>query len=122
VHIILVAQRIKQVFNYCHISTTYSWHPTKLNQTNCIASIASILITLHSCCFQTNNMDKPIFVNKNWPSDPLIGCLKPINLAFTCEVEYGLMTKLEVKLKDEVEGKDIFNLHCSFLISHSPYM
>jgi hypothetical protein len=59
-------------------------------------------------------MDKLIFVNKNWPSNPLIGCLKPINLAFTCEVEYGLMTKLEVKFKDEVEGEYIFNLHDSF--------
>jgi hypothetical protein len=53
-------------------------------------------------------MDKPIFVNKNWPSNPCIGCLKPTNLAFTCEVEYGLMTKLEV------EGKYIFDLHDSF--------
>jgi hypothetical protein len=59
-------------------------------------------------------MDKPIFVNKNWPSNPWIGCLKPINLAFTCEVEYGLMIKLKVEFEDEVEGENIFNLCDSF--------
>ncbi len=56
-----------------------------------IFSIASLLIRFCKCCFQTNNMDKLIFVNKNQSFDPWIDYLKPIDFASTCEVEPNLM-------------------------------
>jgi len=56
-------------------------------------------------------VDKLIFVNKNWPSNLWIGCLKPTNFAFACEVESKLMVELDAKFKNEVEGEDFSNLH-----------
>jgi len=41
------------------------------------------------------NMVKSILVNKNWPFNPCIGCLKPINFACACEINFNLMAKLE---------------------------
>ncbi len=52
--------------------------------------VVGILITFHKCYFQTN-MDKLIFINKNWPSNPQIGWLKPTNFAFACEIKSKLM-------------------------------
>jgi hypothetical protein len=56
-------------------------------------------------------VDKLIFVNKNWPFNLWIGCLKPTNFAFACEVKSKLMVELEAKFKNEVEGEDFSNLH-----------
>jgi hypothetical protein len=54
----------------------------------CILFIVGILIALHRCHVQMNNMDKLIFVNKNWLFNPQFGYLKPIDFAFACEVEF----------------------------------
>lgn len=32
------------------------------------------------------NIDKFIFVNKNWPFDSQFNCMKPTNFAFACDV------------------------------------
>jgi hypothetical protein len=37
-------------------------------------SLARILISLRRCCLQFENLNKLIFVNKNWPNDLRIGC------------------------------------------------
>jgi hypothetical protein len=60
------------------------------------------------------NMDKLIFVHKNWLFDPWISCLKPINVAFACEVKSNLMVELEAKFEDQVNNEDSFKLHDSF--------
>jgi hypothetical protein len=36
-------------------------------------SLARILTNLRRCHLQSNNLDKIIFVNENWPSDPRVG-------------------------------------------------
>jgi len=46
---------------------------------------------------QTKNLDKLIFVNKNWPLIH-IGFVKTIDL----QVESNLTTKLEIKFQDDV--------------------
>jgi hypothetical protein len=46
-----------------------------------------ILIAFQRCHFQIDNMEKLIFFNKIWPFNLGIGCLKPIDFAFTCEME-----------------------------------
>ncbi len=55
-------------------------------------------------------MDKLIFINKNWPSDPHIRLLKPTNFAFACEIKSKLMAQLEAKFEDEI--KDEFFQTC----------
>jgi hypothetical protein len=51
-----------------------------------------------------DNMDTLIFVNKNWPSNPWIGCLKPTNFATTLEVEFELISKLKVEFEKQVDN------------------
>ncbi len=41
-------------------------------ETNKIFSLVGILANLRKCCLQSKNLDKLIFVNKNWPNDPKI--------------------------------------------------
>ncbi len=64
------------------------------------SALVGILITLWKCCLQMKNMDKLTFVHKNWPFDSWIGCLKHIDVASACEVEYDLMVKLEAEFED----------------------
>jgi hypothetical protein len=73
-------------------------------------------MALCRCNLQIDNLDKLIFVNKPWPSNPWIGYVKPTNLASTCEVELNLTTKLEAKFQNDVDCEDFldpFNLFFS---------
>ncbi len=57
-------------------------------------------------------MDKLIFINKNWPSNLRIGCVKPIDLASICELELDLTIELEAKFYvDAVDHDDFLNLN-----------
>ncbi len=47
-----------------------------------------------------------MFVHKNWPSNPHVGCLKPSNLETFCEVESNLIDKLDAKFMDEAEHEE----------------
>jgi hypothetical protein len=49
------------------------------------------------------NMIKSIFVNKKWPFNPCIGCLKPTNFVCACEIKFNLMAKLE--FEDQSRGQ-----------------
>jgi len=61
-------------------------------------------------------LDKLIFINKKWPSNLWIGCLKPIDLASICELELDLTTNLEVKFPaDAVDHDDFLDLNEVFL-------
>ncbi len=46
-----------------------------------IFSIVGVLRALKRCRLQTNNLDKLIFIHKNWPFDPCVGYLKPFDFA-----------------------------------------
>jgi hypothetical protein len=82
-------------------------------KTKHIFSISTILTTLQRCCLQMENVDKLIFFHKNWPSNPHIGCLKQIDVAFACEAESNLMAKLEVEFENQVNNEDSLDLHCA---------
>jgi len=71
-----------------------------------IFSIIIVFTTLTRCQFQIDNLDKLIFVHKNWPSDLHVGCLKPSNLADFCEVEFNLTYELDVEFVDEVKHEE----------------
>ncbi len=58
-------------------------------------SLARILTNFRRCCLQTENLEKLIFVNKNWPNDPRIGCKSPSNLVEFLEKDVDLKEELK---------------------------
>jgi alkyl hydroperoxide reductase subunit AhpC len=52
--------------------------------------------------FQIGHLDKLILINKNWPSNLHLGCLKPFDFTSVCEVELYLIGELNTKFKEEV--------------------
>jgi hypothetical protein len=58
-------------------------------------------------------VDKLIFVHKNWPSNPQIGCLKHIDVTFACEAKFDLMAKLKVEFENQVNDENSLDLHCA---------
>jgi hypothetical protein len=50
-------------------------------------------------------------LNKNWPFNPQISCMKPINFASTCEMVLDLTTELEATFQDEVDCEDFLDLN-----------
>jgi hypothetical protein len=58
-----------------------------------------------------------MFVNKNWPNDLHVGCLKLTNFASICEVEFNLTKELNTEFVDVVEC-DFFSISmtlCEFV-------
>jgi hypothetical protein len=51
--------------------------------------------------FTDRKFEQVDFCEKNWPSDPWIGCLKTTNFVYAYDVELDLITKLKVKFEDE---------------------
>jgi hypothetical protein len=49
-------------------------------------SLVEILTNLRKCRLQSNNLDKIIFISKNWPNDPWVGCSSPFSLI---ELDWG---------------------------------
>jgi hypothetical protein len=74
-----------------------------------IFSIAKALTTFKRCQLQTDNMDKLIFIHKNWPFDPRVGCLKPFDLVVIYEAKYGLTNELDAKFVGEMECEEYAN-------------
>jgi hypothetical protein len=78
--------------------------------------IGKIFTTLWRYWFQIDNLDKLMFVNKNWPNDLCVGCLKLTNLASICEVECNLTKELDTKFVDVIECETFSNIHDTFWI------
>jgi len=75
-------------------------------ETKRISPIVGVLTTLKRCWFQIDNLEKLIFVHKNWPSNPHVGCLKPYNLVVVCEAKSDLINKLDAEFMNEVECEE----------------
>ncbi len=58
-------------------------------------------------------MDKLIFVHQNLPSNSHVGYLKPIDVAFACELECDLTVELEVEFENQVNNEDSLDLYDS---------
>jgi hypothetical protein len=69
-------------------------------------SLAAILTNLKRCRLQTENLEKLIFVNKNWPNDLRIGCKSPSNLVEFLEKDVDLEEELE-KFEGEFERDEV---------------
>ncbi len=80
--------------------------PTFQNGIERIILIFGILIAFCRFHFQQIFFNNLIFVNKNWPSNPRVGCPKFLNFAFTCEAKSNLMKNLDVKFEHEVECEE----------------
>ncbi len=68
-----------------------------------IFSWIEILIKLRKCHLQLNNLDKLIFVNKNWPNDIKVGCKSFSNLVEFITIDAYLEEELE-NLKEFLKG------------------
>jgi hypothetical protein len=58
---------------------------------------------------QLNNLNKIIFVSKNWPSDPRVGCSSPFSLIELTEVDIALQEELE-QYESEFEQDELLDL------------
>ncbi len=59
-------------------------------------SLTRIITSLRRCHLQSKNLDKLIFVNKNWQNDPKIGCKCLSSLADIIENDLHLEEEFEV--------------------------
>ncbi len=53
-------------------------------------SSTRIFTNIKKCHLQSNNLEKIIFVNRNWPSNPKVGCKSLSNLVELIENDLGL--------------------------------
>jgi hypothetical protein len=60
-----------------------------------IFSLVGILTSFKRCCLQSKNLDNLIFVNKNWPNDPMIGCKSRFNLVELIGIDVDLEEEFE---------------------------
>jgi hypothetical protein len=68
-------------------------------------SFARILTNLKKCRLQIENLEKLIFINKNWPNDPRIGWKSPSNLVKFLERDVDLKEEFEVFEGEFEKGK-----------------
>ncbi len=52
--------------------------------------MAEILTNLKKCCLESYNLNKLIFVTKNWPNDPRVGYSSPSSLIKLIKVNVTL--------------------------------
>ncbi len=71
--------------------------------------MAKILTNLKRCHLQSNNLDKIIFVNKNLPNDPRVGCSSPFGLIELIEANLALEEELE-QHESEFEQDELLDL------------
>jgi len=65
--------------------------------------LGGILINFRRCHLQIENLEKLIFVNKNWPNDHKIRCKSPCNLLEFLENDINLEEEFELEFEtDEV--------------------
>jgi Holliday junction resolvase len=68
--------------------------------------IESKYSNLKRCHLQTENLEKLIFVNKNWPNDLRIGCKSPSNLLKFLERDVNLKKEFK-KFEGEFEVDEV---------------
>jgi hypothetical protein len=71
--------------------------------------LAGIITNLRRCHLQSNNLDKILFVSKNWASDPRVGYSSPSSLIELIEVNLALEEELE-QYEGEFEQDELLDL------------
>jgi hypothetical protein len=75
-------------------------------ETKRIFSLVGIRTNLRRCRWQTKNLEKLTFVNKNWPNDLKIGCKSPSNIVEFLERDVDLEEEFE-EFEGEFEMKEV---------------
>jgi hypothetical protein len=78
-------------------------------ETKRIFSLVGILFNLRRYRIQLENLEKLIFVNKNWPNDYRVGCKSPSNLLELSGIDANLEEELE-QFEGAFEKDEIVNL------------
>ncbi len=71
--------------------------------------MARIAINLRRCHLLSDNLEKIIFVSKNWPSDPEVGCSSPSSLIQLIGANLALEGELE-QYEAEFERDELLDL------------
>jgi hypothetical protein len=71
--------------------------------------LVGILTSFRKCCSESKNLDKLIFVNKNWSNDLKIGCKALSCLVDLIEIDANLEEDLW-SLKEPLKGMKVRNL------------
>ncbi len=64
-----------------------------------IFSLVEILTNWKRCRLSTDNLDKLICINKNWPNNTRVGSYLPCNLIELIEVDASLKERYEGKFE-----------------------
>jgi hypothetical protein len=71
--------------------------------------LVGIFTNFKRCHLLSNNLNKIIFVSKNWPSDPRVGCSSPSSLIELIEADVTLEEELE-QYEGEFEQDELLDL------------
>ncbi len=71
--------------------------------------MVGIFTNFKRCHLLSNNLNKIIFVSKNWPSDPRVGCSSPSSLIELIEADVTLEEELE-QYEGEFEQDELLDL------------
>lgn len=71
-----------------------------------IFPIVGMFITICRCWLKKTDLDKLIFVNKNWPHYSCVKCPKFFDFTFVCEAELDLIGELDVEFTNEVQCEE----------------
>jgi hypothetical protein len=70
------------------------------------STLTSILTNLHQCMLQINNLEKLLFVHKNWLHGPRLSCKGgPKSMVDMIELEIDLKKELEEEYEKIIEKK-----------------
>jgi len=96
-----------------HIVGFLAWHILGIIksqiETERIFFLAWILTNIKGCHLQIQNLEKLIFVNKNWPNDLIIGYKSPSNLLEFLERDINLEEELE-EFEGEFERDEVIEV------------
>jgi len=71
--------------------------------------LVEIFTNLKRCRLLSDNLNKIIFVSKNWPNDPRVGCNSPFGLIELIEADVTLEEELE-QYENEFERDELLDL------------
>jgi hypothetical protein len=71
--------------------------------------LVEIFTNLKRCRLLSDNLNKIIFVSKNWPNDPRVGCNSPFGLIELIEADVTLEEELE-QYENEFEQNELLDL------------
>lgn len=105
----MVGKTSFEVSNWKASSKANIWHCKFSNRDRAyIFSLAVILTNFGKCCLQPENLEKLIFVSKNWLNNPKVGCKEASSFVEFIKREENFEEELE-EFEGECEREEIEN-------------